>query len=210
MRHQLLQHVAGAALLVMLGSFAAPAAAQGIKGEAVGAYVRLATGSSTNAARAVLTDGSPMAENSVDRLDVPGTITTSLLTAVTAGESTATRSGAQSVATAADVSILDGLIQADRVIAVASSIGGPVVGSDANGSGFENLVVNGMPVVSDGLVPANTRIALPGVGHVVLNERSSTGSGGITVNMIHVVLQDALTGRTVGEIVVGSASSLAR
>jgi hypothetical protein len=32
-------------------------------------------------------------------------------------------------------------------------------------------------------------------------------SSGITVNMIHVVLVDALTGAQTGEIVVGSASS---
>jgi len=46
---------------------------------------------------------------------------------------------------------------------------------------------------------------------VVLNEQQITGDGvsssGITVNMIHVVLQDVLTGLTTGEIIVGSAKS---
>ncbi len=60
---------------------------------------------------------------------------------------------------------------------------------------------------------------LPGVGYVVLNEQSVTGDGvstsGITVNMIHVVLQQPILGilgqvigyQTVGNIIVGSASS---
>jgi hypothetical protein len=51
----------------------------------------------------------------------------------------------------------------------------------------------------------NTRRSLPGVGYVVLNERAATGTG-LTVNMIHVVLQDFL-GRQTGEIIVGSATS---
>jgi hypothetical protein len=45
----------------------------------------------------------------------------------------------------------------------------------------------------------------------VLNEQTITGNGatasGITVNMIHVVLQNALTGIKTGEIILGSAKS---
>jgi hypothetical protein len=45
----------------------------------------------------------------------------------------------------------------------------------------------------------------------VLNEQIPSGDGvtssGITVNLIHVVLQDALTGAQTGEIIVGSAAS---
>jgi len=57
------------------------------------------------------------------------------------------------------------------------------------------------------------RMDLPGVGYVVFNEQIPTGDGvtssGITVNMIHVVLQQlGLFGyETTGEIIVGSASS---
>jgi len=82
-------------------------------------------------------------------------------------------------------------------------------------------VVNGVAISSD--VAPNTRLDLPGVGYAVLNEQSLTGDGvsssGITVNMIHVVLQ-SLTGggcgllgclpgvlATTGEIIVGSATS---
>ncbi|HMG17372.1 MAG TPA: choice-of-anchor P family protein, partial [Gemmatimonadales bacterium] len=65
----------------------------------------------------------------------------------------------------------------------------------------------------------NTRMTLPGVGYVLLNEQRPSGDGvttsGMTVNMIHVVLQEPVLGllgqitgyRTVGNIVVGSATS---
>ena len=67
-------------------------------------------------------------------------------------------------------------------------------------------------------VAPNTQIALAGVGYVVLNEQIPAGNGvtssGITVNMIHVVLQSVSTGgllggavTTTGEIIVGSANS---
>jgi len=82
-------------------------------------------------------------------------------------------------------------------------------GSGVDGSTLIGLVINGVPL--DGLPAPNTRIGLPGVGYVVLNEQTPTGNGvttsGITVHMIRVVLQNALTGLTTGEIVVGSASS---
>ena len=72
-------------------------------------------------------------------------------------------------------------------------------------------IVNGVSV--DDPAP-NTRLDLPGVGYVVLNEQVPT-SGGITVNMIHVVLQQPVLGvlggvtgyQTTGDIIVGSASS---
>ena len=106
------------------------------------------------------------------------------------------------------MNILDGLITADGVVAMASST---IDNSNAEGSSLANLVVNGVQV-SD---PApNTRVDLPGVGYVVLNEQIAT-AGGITVNMIHVVLQQPVLGllgvitgySTTGNIVVGSASS---
>src|ERR1051325_1980506 len=92
---------------------------------------------------------------------------------------------------------------ADGVVASASSSGN---GSNADGSSLANVTVNGSSL-GDNVAP-NTRVDLPGVGYVVLNEQIET-PGGITVNMIHVVLQTSVLGvtRTSGEIVVGSASS---
>jgi hypothetical protein len=111
---------------------------------------------------------------------------------------------AQSVSEVEEVSVLNGLIRANNVTTVASSYtDGTSAASNADGSGFVNLVVNGVSVAAD--VAPNTRVDLLGVGYVVLNEQKSTGDGvsssGITVNMIHVYLLD---GR---KIVVGSGSS---
>jgi len=93
----------------------------------------------------------------------------------------------------------------------ASYVNQQAAGSGADGSTLLDLVVNGVPLA--GTPPPNTRIDLAGVGYVVLNEQTPTGNGvttsGISVNMIHVVLRNALTGLTTGEIVVGSATSAA-
>ncbi len=66
---------------------------------------------------------------------------------------------------------------------------------------------------ADGVPASNTRVELPGVGYVVLNEQISSGDGvrstGLTVNMIHVYLVDPLTGAPGGEIVVAAATSTA-
>src|SRR5207249_7502318 len=99
------------------------------------------------------------------------------------------------------------------LLAVATSYAnGVTASSEASGSALVGLVVNGL---SYGDVPPapNTRLDLPGVGYVVLNERIRTGDGvhstGLTVNMIHVYLIDATLGTLTGEIVVGSAQSAA-
>jgi hypothetical protein len=112
-------------------------------------------------------------------------------------------SDAVSSATLGAVSILNGLITADGVVAMATSTVG---NSNADGSSLSNLVVNGVQI-SD---PApNTRVNLTGVGYAILNEQIAS-AGGITVNMIHVVLQQRLPLGgyvTTGNIIVGSAMS---
>ena len=96
------------------------------------------------------------------------------------------------------------------VTAIATSVRNSTsASSDADGSSFTKLVVNGVAFTDD--PPPNTRIDLSGVGHVVLNEQIRTGDGvtasAMTVNMIHVHLRDSLTGIETGEIIVGKASS---
>ena len=111
-------------------------------------------------------------------------------------------SDAVSSASLGQVNVLNGLITANAVLAMATTTG---EGSDGYGSGFANLTVNGVSVAAPA---ANTRVDLPGVGYVVLNEQIATGSG-LTVNMIHVFLQQTgpLGTKPAGEIIVGSASS---
>ncbi len=162
------------------------------------------------AASAVLPPGGDQAQNSGQSIAIGGLATAQDAFAIVNGDADPTYgSTAVSSATLGAVNLLSGLITADGVVAVAtSSVGGGFTGSDGEGSSLANLVVNGLSV-SD---PApNTRMDLPGVGYVILNEQVPTGDGfstsGITVNMIHVMLLDALTGVQTGEIIVGSASS---
>ena len=213
--------VAVSTLLIASAAPARVAMAQSVSGRAYGAYVQTPVVSQSQTPLAVLPSVAPgdgqMAEASGDQLYLAGTLSSEMLTSLTTGATGAGKASAQSVATVADVSILSGLITASRVIGVATStkVGSATV-SNALGSAFEGLSVNG---VSVGDTPApNTQISLPGVGYVVLNEQIQSASG-ITVNMIHVVLQTVTGGgctllgclpsvtTTVGEIIVGSATS---
>jgi hypothetical protein len=167
---------------------------------------------------AVLPAGEAMATDQGQSVSVPGFVTAQDLFAIVTGDADPVDgSNAVSSATLGAVQLLNGLITADGVVAIASStVGDNAVGSNAEGSSLGNLVVNGVEV-SD---PApNTRMDLPGVGYVILNELRPTGDGvttsGLTVNMIHVVLQQPILGllgqvigyKTVGNIIVGSATS---
>jgi hypothetical protein len=142
---------------------------------------------------------------------VPSAVDARWLTAVTTGSvggPSERSASAQSVSEVESVSILNGLIRADNVTAVASSyVNSAAAASNADGSGFVNLVVNAIPIPAGSVAP-NTRIDLPGIGYVILNEQTRTGDGvstsGITVNMIHVYQVGG------AEIVVGSASSSVR
>jgi len=151
-----------------------------------------------------------MATGQADAFSVAGAVDGRWLNAVTTGAVDNKKTGAQSTSEVENVSTAGGAITADIVTAVATSYFGQFTGgTNTDGTGFTNLVVNGVAVTTD--VAPNTRVDLPGLGYAILNEQVPSGDGvtswGITVNMIHVVLQDALTGLTTGEIVIGSASS---
>ena len=199
--------------LIAAVSFSVTAAAQAnVTGSAFGALVKTAL-ISTQSPVATLPAGGGMDEGSAQSFGVPNTLSSNWLTAITSGASDDRASSSQSTSELEGVSLLGGIIKAGTVTAVASSSASSAGrSSNASGSGFSNLVVNGVPITAD---PApNTRLALPGLGYVVLNEQipsgDGTGSSGITVNMIHVVLQNALTGIKTGEIIVGSATSSVR
>ena len=223
-----------AALGLVVGltaGFSATSVAQSVAGQAYGTYVNTPVAASSQSPLAVLpaisgTDGD-IAYAEADAAGVPGTLSSDFLNSTTTGALGATEAGAQSTATVADVNILNGLITASGVIAhVVSSQTANGAVSNANGSTFENLVVASVPVTTgDAAVAPNTNITLPGVGYVVLNEQIPSGDGvsssGLTVNMIHVYLQNLVGGilnpltgqiiggtlQTTGEIIVGSATS---
>ena len=194
-------------LLLGLGLIAGTLQAQtSVSGQAVGAAVRtLAT--HLQSGQVDLPAGGGFVSADVDALSAPE-VSVDALTTMTSGTTDTQASTAQSTAHLENVNVLGGLITAETVIASTSSWVSGSAGSNTLGSVFTNLAVNGVPVAIGDYMPApNTRVDLPGVGYAVLNEQIPSGASGIMVNMIHVVLQDALTGLTLGEILVASASS---
>lgn len=176
--------------------------------EAYGVRVQTATTDQTVPHAAL--GGGYYAEDAAETVSVGGLADAENAFARTTGGGDDLDVSSESSATLEEVSLLDGVITAEVVVAIsASAIHGTTADSNTDGSTFTGLVVNGVSIDS-GVAP-NTRIELPGIGAVVLNEESRSGDGvdssGIAVNMIHVVLQDPLTGAKTGDIVVGSASS---
>jgi len=194
-------------ILLALGCIAGPLRAQtSVSGQALGAAVRTPA-TNLQSGQVTLPSGGGFVAADVDALSAPE-VRVDALTTMTSGATDIQTSTAQSTAHLENVNVLNGLITAETVIAATSSWVSGAAGRNAEGSSFTNLVVNGVPLGSGDYLPApNTRVELPGVGYAVLNEQITSGVSGITVNMIHVVLQNALTGLTTGEIIVASASS---
>ena len=203
-------------LLGWLAASAATGAAQtrSVSGEAYAAYVNTPFATQDKTPYSVLPAGTSsdgaIADATGDNLSVARALATETVSSIATGAISNKAATTQSIASAAAVSLLNGLITATHVLALSSSgSNGGNAYSNSDGSAFEDLVVNGVALGPD--VAPNTRIALPGVGYVVLNEQSSSGDGvsssGLTVNMIHVVLTNALTGAQTGEIIIASAQT---
>ena len=177
-----------------------------VSGKATAASVVVGTTNQQFSSDALPSSGG-MTQSDFMNATVASFLTTGTASAVSAGLADGTTGDAQSIATAADVNIMNGLITASRVIGIASAVAGSGnAAADGDGSSITDLVINGTPYGSGDVTPApNTRVDLPGVGYVVLNEQiQGKGVGpALTVNMIHVVLQGART----GDIIVGSAAS---
>jgi hypothetical protein len=191
-----------AALILSLTWIPSLVEGQTAKAESFGIAVSTAIVNQKSASAVAPSEGGMSQAESGD-VTIATLVTARDAVAIASGSSDAAYSDAVSSATLGSVSILGGVITADGIVAIASSTPGQ---SDAAGSGFANLVVNGVGMSA----PApNTLVALPGSGYAVLNERIAT-AGGMQVNMIRVVLQQpSLLGgyQTVGTIIVGSASS---
>lgn len=179
-------------------------------GQAFGASIKTLTTWIDSTPLATLPAEGGMAAAESDGLVVPNLLFTETLNAISTGAMGQATTDVQSLTTVENVNILNGLITAKLVVPISSSTGdGFTASSSGAGSALVDLVVGGVPI-ADGIAP-NTSVPLPGVGYVVLNEQvvggDGTGTSSLTVNMIHVVLQDALTGAKTGDIVVGSATS---
>ncbi len=204
------------ALLGLIGTFAipgGPAWAQRVAGQATAAAVTTTAAGSQTFAGATLPQAGGMEQSDVDSASVNDTFGAAGLTSITTGQIDGGLVSVTTSAEAADVNILNGLIVAKAVMALATSYAnGTTANSESDGSTLLNLMIAGVSY-ADGVPASNTRVELPGVGYVVLNEQIASGDGvhstGLTVNMIHVYLVDPLTGASGGEIVVAAATSTA-
>ena len=201
------------ATIGVLSVVPAGARAQGATGRATAAMVNTpATGSQTFAG-ATLPAAGGMTSADADAATVPNLLGADGLRSIATGQLDDSLASVTASAETGNLNVLNGLITAKAVVALATSYAtGASASSEANGSTLLALVVNGV-AYDDGAPTPNTRINLPGVGYVLLNEQIAQGDGihssALTVNMIHVYLTDALTGSTTGEIIVGSAQSSA-
>ena len=204
------------ALLALSGALAiplGPAWGQNVGGQAAAASVNTRAAGAQTFAAATLPPAGGMGEAEVDAATVAGTLGAAGLVSMTTGQLDDSLVTATATAEAANVNILNGLITAKAVLALAtSSANGTRASSESAGSTLLSLVVAGVRY-ADGAPAPNTRVQLPGVGYVILNERRASGDGvhtsSLTVTMIHVYLVDPLTGVSLGEIVVGAATSTA-
>jgi hypothetical protein len=201
--------------LLILGTVSVPwgsASGQSVAGGGVAARLNTATGAQ-EFARAVLPAGGGMVQAELDTAGAANTLGAAGLTSIVTGQVDQALVSVTATAEAADVNILNGLIAAKAVLALATSYAnGTSAWSEADGSTLLSLVIAGI-AYPDGAPAPNTRVDLPGVGYAVLNEQIVQGDGlhsaGLTVNMIHVYLLDPVSGAAAGEIIVGAATSTA-
>lgn len=212
MRERLVGRWPALVLIALVGSGVAEAASQSASAtaEAFGVFASTPTADQPRSPYATVPTGGWMGEDEALSVSVPGVVAAENLFAIATGAGDTHDVSAEASATAERIDILNGLITADGVVALASSaLHGTTANANSEGSHFVELVVNGVTMPAE--IAPNTRVDLPGVGYVILNEQVRRGDGvndiGLTVNMLRVVLQDALTGATTGEIIVGSASS---
>src|SRR5713101_7534381 len=151
-----------------------------------------------------------MVSDRVLRITVPNVAASGTLEVVTTGSIGPATATAQSSATVEQANLLNGVVRAEAVVAMSSSTAnGSTASSTGEGSTLIGLSINGSATV-DVTPSPNTTIPIPG-GAVILNEQTFEGDGvhtrALTVNMIHVVLKEPLTGTITTDIVVSSAHS---
>jgi hypothetical protein len=137
------------------------------------------------------TDGN-MKSNSVNQVNSPGTMSADkTLATAKAGKTDHNTASVRMTAKVTGLNALAGGVTADYVEGVATTTATrSLLDTSTNGSGFDNLVVQGQPVPSQ--VPPNTRRNLAGFGYMIMRETRHTGDGrierGVGITMIHIYI----------------------
>lgn len=98
------------------------------------------------------------------------------------------------------VNLLNGLIRADQVLAVAkTTANASSITSTDTGSKFVGLVVNGNPISAT--VAPNTEIVISGIGRLVLRQVTRS-AGRIVVNMIVLKVEQANSFLPIGSVII--------
>jgi hypothetical protein len=186
------------------------APANSVSGEAFGVSVNAAGVRVGPTPHVVLPSDGGMVSDQLLNITVPNVAASTTLGVVTTGSIGPNTASAQSSATVEQVNLLKGAVAAQLVVAMSNSTAdGSTAKSTAEGSTLIGLSINGSTPV-DVTPSPNTTIPIP-VGAVILNEQILEGDGvhtsALTVNMIHVVINDPLTGTITGDIIVASAHS---
>ena len=216
-RHGVVATVAVGAIVVAAGVAGAQPAAVAYLADARGIYIRaaaagapVATLAAVPRAVALQPGGEP---NASDQVLGVGPLPEEPSTAATAGVVTVDAAGAleDGVATAAaevqTATLLDGLITAEVVRAVAgSSCAASTPEEAAAGSAVAGLTIDGQPVVLDPGI--NTVITVPGVAEVrILEVLPDARGAGWTVRGLHVLTLDPVTGLATADLIVAEAHS---
>lgn len=195
LRKTLLLLVAVLAIAVVSIPTSASAAVStfGYKGSAFGTSVTAAGGVVTSGETAKIAYGcgtpAGLAKSATSAaLTVPPVL--SVGTTDTTASTTENPTASTTSSTIQDVNLLGGLVTAAAVKSVASATNnGTSFGVSSAGTSFTNLRVLGLPIL---LAPSpNTKIVLPGIGYVTLNEQrrnvNAAGSS-LGVTALHVVV----------------------
>src|SRR5207247_115896 len=121
--------------------------------EAYGVFVNLTSPVAVSVPKTpdvVLPPNGGMQDANLASLSQPGIVSTSVLEVTTDGSLGPQSASAESHASVDSLKLLNGLITADIVVAMSTSVSnGSTATSSAAGSGFVNLVVNGTPIAAN-------------------------------------------------------------
>jgi len=197
------------ALLLGMGITAFSAQPDGVRGAASGATVESGKTKVAPAPQVLLPGGGGAVFTEAPAINVPDVVSTGNLRAISNGAFGAADTSAQSLSTIENVSLLNGRVRADLIVAIASSAGdGASAASNSAGSEVVNLVVDG--VHKGNISGTNVGVPIAG-GTVIVNEQTLGGDGSSTsdvaVNALRVVLRDPWTWAVTNDFKVGSAAS---